>query len=116
RFNPAEVQLPSGKLQSFNMVSNPINRAREIAGHALDFIYNEKPIEGAAYAYAHLVLEHLFKSANRRTAVLAAVWVLSLGDFEVDADELLNVPLGDLREPGVKEQLKETIEKLIRKI
>jgi hypothetical protein len=97
RLNPAQVQIPSGHVQHFNIVSNPINRAREIIGHAMDMASNEHPLEAASYLYSQLVLEHLFNDANRRTAVLATLWLLLANSIDVDVDDLLKVPVGNLR-------------------
>ena len=114
RLSETKVQIPSGQMQHFNIVSNPINRAREIIGNASDMAANDKTLEGASYLYSQLVLEHLFMDANRRTAVLATLWLLQSYSLEVDAQELLRVPIGNLRDKKDLELLAQKIEKLVR--
>ncbi len=98
RLTPMEVQIPTGKKIQFNVVNNPIHRARDIIGNALQKAGNQQIFEAASYLYSQLVLEHLFKDANRRTAVLATLWLLQEFGVEVDAEKLHQVPIGDLRD------------------
>ena len=56
RFEATQVSLPSGHTQHFNVVSNPIQRARDILGHALQRAGNGEAIEGATDIYIQLVL------------------------------------------------------------
>ncbi|HVK61392.1 MAG TPA: hypothetical protein VM432_07570 [Bdellovibrionales bacterium] len=97
RFSEMEVRLPSGNLHHFNVVSNPINRARDILGAANQMAGNGEVKEAALFTYSELVLAHLFKDANRRTAVLATIWILENAGHRVEAQKLLEIPLGDLR-------------------
>ncbi len=97
RFEETEIQLPSGTLHLFNIVSNPINKARDLLGEANQIAGNGQYKEAALYVYSELVLAHLFNDANRRTAVLATIWILESGGISVDAQKLLEIPLGDLR-------------------
>ncbi|MBL7672413.1 MAG: Fic family protein [Bdellovibrionaceae bacterium] len=99
RFEATQVNLPSGHTQHFNVVSNPIQRARDILGHALQKAGNGEAIEGATDIYIQLVLEHLFIDANRRTAALAALWILRSQGMDIDAKRLLKTPIGNLRDP-----------------
>lgn len=116
RFETVEVQIPGGKVHQVNMLTNPMNRARELISTALQMSGNGQGLEAAAYLYAHLVLEHLFKDANRRTAVSSALWVLLISGYDCDAEELLTVPIGDLRDPQEMASLKQKIEKICRRI
>lgn len=99
RFEPVEIAIPGGQTHHFNIVSNPINRARELCGQAVQMAGNGEVREAAFHLYIELVLAHLFKDANRRTAVLATLWILESGGLRVDPTALLNIPLGNLRSP-----------------
>ncbi len=112
RFDPIEVQIPSGKKLHFNVTTNPISRARDIIGNANQLAGNLQVFEAASYIYSQLVLEHLFKDANRRTAVLATLWILLEYQFNVDAEELLNTPIGDLRDQQSLNSLADRIKAL----
>ncbi len=96
RFQSTTIQIPGGTVE-MQVHSNPLNRAREITGNALQMAGNGKVVEAACYLYSELVLEHLFQDANRRTAVLATLWLLGNSGIHVDAAKLLSTPLGNLR-------------------
>lgn len=115
RLEPVEVTIPSGNIHHFNIVSNPIIQAREILGHAQDLAANGKVKEGALYLYSKLVLSHFFRDANRRTAVLATLWLLQSHQSDVNAVELARLPIGDLREAKDFEVLRAKLEQLIHK-
>ena len=112
RLQPTEIQIPSGKKIQFNVVNNPIARARDIIGNALQTAGNQEVFEAASYLYSQLVLEHLFNDANRRTAVLATLWLLQEHGVDVDAEKLHHIPIGDLRDPGNLESLADRIRAL----
>lgn len=114
RFEATQIQIPSGHTQHFNVTSNPIQRARDILGNALQRAGNDEIIEAAADIYAHLVLEHLFEDANRRTAVLAALWLLLSHNKDIDAHQLLDVPIGNLREAKDLQALTQKIRALVK--
>ncbi len=109
RLEAVDVILPDGRVIQFSIISNPMAKARDIIGNALFMSGNGQGIEGAAYAYLEFVKAHLFKVANRRTAVAAALWVLLVSGYDCDAEKLHYIPIGDVRE---KDQIKE-IEKQI---
>ncbi len=115
RFDSVEIQIPGGKRHKVNVHSNPISRAREILGNAIDMAANDKIFEAATYLYSHLVLEHLFKVANRRTAVAAIVWILENHGYECDAEALLETPIGDLRDPSDLSSLEDKIKKFSKR-
>src|SRR5688572_6492518 len=54
RFEPVEIQIPSGKVRKFSLISNPIDEARRILGHAMDMASNGEVGEAASYAYLQL--------------------------------------------------------------
>lgn len=112
RLDSTEVQLPTGKKVQFNLVNNPISLARDIIGNAFQKAGNQEIFEAASYLYSQLVLWHLFKDANRRTAVLATLWLLQEFDVEINAEKLHHVPIGDLRDPSNLESLAQRIRQL----
>jgi hypothetical protein len=99
RFTAVQVEIPTGQTQHFNVVSNPIQRARDILGNAQQRAGNGEVLEAAIDVYAQLVLEHLFNDANRRTAILATLWVLQSHQMDIDATKLGQIPIGNLRDP-----------------
>jgi hypothetical protein len=115
RFSPTHVSLPNGQIHQFNVISNPLSRGREIIGDAYQIAANEDPVSGACFIYAQLVLEHLFTGANRRTAALAALWLLQANGLAVDAQKLLDVKVGDLRIEADLQEFKQAIRQLTHK-
>lgn len=113
RFEAAEVELPSGRKHQFNLMSNPIDRARDILGNALQMAGNQEPTKAALYAYYELVLAHLFQDANRRTAVLATIWILETAGIRIEPGKLLMIPLGDLRDEADKKSFARLFENLV---
>lgn len=113
RFEPVEVTIPGGDVHHFNIVSNPINRARDLCGQAVQIAGNGDVHDAALYLYIELVLAHLFKDANRRTAVLATLWILEHGGIRVDPQALLNIPLGNLRAEAERKIFEEKFTRLV---
>jgi len=113
RFEPVEITIPGGEVHHFNLVSNPINRARDLCGQAVQIAGNGDVRDAALYLYIELVLAHLFRDANRRTAVLATLWILENGGITIDADKLLNIPLGNLRSDDERKAFEEKFTALV---
>lgn len=116
RFDPVNVQIPGGQTHFINVLSNPTNRARELIGMALQMSGNGQGLDAAIYLYSHLVLEHLFNVANRRTAVAAALWILLISGYDCDAEQLLALPIGDLRDQKNLSDLNLKIKALVTKV
>jgi hypothetical protein len=116
RFDPVQVQIPGGTLHVMNMISNPVNRARDLLGNALQMSGNGQGLEAATFLYSQLVLEHLFQEANRRTAVAAALWILLISGYDCDAEKLLQIPIGDLRKPADFDSLRSKVESITEKV
>lgn len=112
RFESTNVKIPGGEVV-LNVLSNPLSRAREITGDALEMAGNQQILEAACYLYSQLVLEHLFKDANRRTAVLATIWLLGNFGIQINAQQLLTVPLGNLRNPQEMATFRSQIQNLL---
>jgi len=113
RFEAAQVLIPTGKSHQFGLVSNPINKAREILGNALQMAGNREPKKAALYLYTEMILGHLFRDANRRTAVLAAIWILHGEGFTVDPQAMLDLPVPDLRIDKERQEFSKKFEALI---
>lgn len=114
RLEPVQVTIPSGNIHHFNIVSNPIIQAREILGHAQDLAANGDLEEAALYLYSRLVLNHFFSDANRRTAILATLWLLQSSGADVNAVELARAPVGDLRDEKDLQTLRAKLMSLIK--
>jgi len=106
--------LPSGKQQSFQILADPLSKAKEILNNAKERAASGEVIDAAADLYAQLVLTHVFKDANRRTAVVAAAYLLKLYDVEISAMGLHELGLGDLRAEGQIEALRETLRSAVK--
>jgi len=102
RTENVSIQIPTGRIKAFSVISNPISDARRILGDALDIANNDDARKAAVFLYLQLVDEHLFQEANRRTAALAAQWILNDKDIEIDTLKLLENPLGDVTDPKVR--------------
>jgi len=112
RLQPAKVEVPGHGAISFSVLSNPIARAREILGEVERIAAEDSAWEGALQVYSQLVIEHLFQEANRRTAALACYWILSREGIKVDPQDLLAVPVGNLRELKSLEIFKSNLKSL----
>lgn len=114
RTQPVTLQLPSGNEEHFSVVSNPMIRAREIIFQARDTVTAGGDVgEAATKLYQQLVLSHLFKEANRRTAVAATSWLLCEHGINIPALGLLELGIGDLRAAGQSETLRGLIKHTI---
>lgn len=114
RFEPVSIRLPSGKMHFINVHSNPILQAREVLGEASRLAGNQELVEAALYLYSQFVISHLFRDANRRTAILATLWLFISHGKTLDAKALAGSSVGDLREKEDLEQLRRTLTDLAR--
>jgi prophage maintenance system killer protein len=113
RMENAAVKIPSGKTHQFQVVANPIHQARTVLGTAQQMAGESELAGAAVHVYTQLVLLHLFKDANRRTAALATLWVLRSHGAGIDADKLAEMAVGDLRESADMARLTHEIENMI---
>ena len=113
RMESASVRIPSGKTHQFTVVANPIHVARTVLGTAQQMAGEQELTEAAVHIYAQLVLHHLFKDANRRTAALATLWLLRSYGAGIDAEKLAEMKVGDLREPNDVSRLAREISTMI---
>ncbi len=114
RQEPVNITLPSGKTASLNMIGDPKLSVRDKLHRSTEIAENGQVIDAAVEIYAGLVLLHPFRDANRRTAVLAAHYFLNRYGVALSGLALHEIGLGDLREPGQIEALKETIHQIAK--
>ena len=99
RQEPAVIQLPSGRQETFAIHRNPIFQCRDLLAD-LSQKAREGDVEGAAAScYSQLMRCHFFKDANRRTAVAAAYWLLLENGIRIAPLGLLEMGVGDLADP-----------------
>ena len=109
RQGPVTLTLPSGKTETLAILADPKISVREKLHRATELAEAGSIIEGAVDIYANLVLLHGFQDANRRTAVLAAHYFLKRYGVPISGLALHEIGLGDLREEGQIEALRETV-------
>jgi hypothetical protein len=109
REGPVTITLPSGKIETLQVLADPKVTARDRLHRATEIAEAGAPVEAAVDIYAGLVLSHVFADANRRTAALAAHYFLKRYDVPVSGLALHEIGLGDLREEGQIESLRETV-------
>ncbi|MBI3556115.1 MAG: Fic family protein [Deltaproteobacteria bacterium] len=114
REGAAVCSLPSGREENLQILADPITKAKELLRTAKDRATSGEVVEAAADLYAHLVLTHVFKDANRRTAVVAASYLLRLHGVQISAMGLHELGLGDLRAEGQMEALRETLRNAVK--
>jgi prophage maintenance system killer protein len=108
------VTLPSGKTETISVMTNPTLIAREKLHRATELAETGNAIDAAVEIYVDLVLAHVFKDANRRCAVLAAHYFLHRYGIKVSGLAIHELGLGDLREEGQIEILRDTIRQMAR--
>jgi prophage maintenance system killer protein len=113
RQDAASIQLPTGKVHQMSVMNNPLHVARDVLELANQLADQDLP-EAAFQLYSKLVLAHLFKDANRRTAALATLWFLRANGGDVDVVKLSQTPAGDLREAADVSKLKSALTPLIK--
>ena len=114
RDSPVTLSLPSGRTETLSILRDPVLTAREHLHEATELAENGHAIDAAVSVYVKLVLSHVFKDANRRTAVLAAHYFLARYGAPLSGLALHEIGLGDLREPGQIDALKDTISQMAK--
>lgn len=125
RQGPMTTTLRSGQEVQFSVMSDPkvglrdqLHRATEIAetgrrpdgsGHAPEAV-----IDAAVDVYVNMVLSHYFLDANRRTAVLAAHYFLRRYGIPLSGIAIHEMGLGDVRDPGQVELLRQTLRNMAK--
>jgi prophage maintenance system killer protein len=108
------LTLPSGKSETLAVIADPVVTARNKLHRATELAENGNVIDAAVDIYSRIVMAHPFEDANRRTAVLAAHYFLKRYGVELSGLALHEIGLGDLREEGQIESLRETIHQMAR--
>ncbi len=112
RHESVTIELPSGQTKSLELVIDPVLTARELLHRATETAESGNPVDAAVNIYAGLVLAHVFKDANRRTAVLASHYFLRRYGAPISGTALYELGLGDLRQPGQIDSLRENVSQL----
>jgi hypothetical protein len=108
------LTLPSGRTETFALIANPVLTARDLLHRATELAENGNAMEAALAAYVGLVMSHVFADANRRTAALAAHYFFVRYGVPLSGLAIHELGLGDLREPGQIEMLRQTVEQMIK--
>jgi prophage maintenance system killer protein len=114
RDEPVTVTLPSGKTETLILIADPKVTAREKLHRATELAEAGAVIDAAVEVYTGLVLAHVFKDANRRTAVLASHYFLRRYGVPLSGLAIHELGLGDLREEGQIENLRETLQQMAK--
>jgi prophage maintenance system killer protein len=108
------VQLPSGKTENFSLILDAKMTAREKLHQATELAESGNTIDAAVNLYVDLVLAHVFKDGNRRTGVLASHYLLKRYGSALSGIAIHELGLGDLRQEGQIELLRETIHQMLK--
>ena len=110
----AVKELRKGRKITDQTTEQVYNALQKYAINLTEMAENGHVVDACVSIYVKLVLSHVFKDANRRTAVLAAHYFLQRYDVPLSGLALHEIGLGDLREPGQIEALKETITQMAK--
>ena len=114
RREPATLTLIGGKSLNLDLIADPVMNCRDKLHRCTEIAERRSPMDATIAIYTDLVLSHFFNDANRRTAALAAHYFFSRYDIPLSGLILHELGLGDLREPGQIESLKETLEQVAK--
>ena len=114
REKPVTITLPSGRTETLALIADPKVTARDKLHRATELAEGGAVIDAAVDIYAALVLSHVFEDANRRTAALAAHYFLRRYGAPISGLAIHELGLGDLREEGQIESLRETVSQMAK--
>jgi prophage maintenance system killer protein len=114
RQEPVTITLPNGRTETLSLLADPKLTARDKLHRATELAEAGHIINAAVDIYVNLVLAHVFLDANRRTAVLAAHYFLQRYDVPLSGTALYELGLGDLRQEGQIESLRETVHQMAK--
>jgi hypothetical protein len=114
RQDAVTLTLPSGKVETLALIANPVLTARDLLHRATELAENGNALEAALAVYVGLVMSHVFEDANRRTAALAAHYFFVRYGVPLSGLAIHELGLGDLREPGQIEMLRQTVEQMVK--
>ncbi len=112
RHESVTIQLPSGQTKSLELMIDPVITARDLLHRAAETGETGTAIDAAIDIYVGLVLAHIFKDANRRTAALASNYFLRKYRAPISGTALYELGLGDLRQAGQIDALRENVRQL----
>jgi prophage maintenance system killer protein len=114
RQGPVTITLPTGRTETLALIADPKVTAREKLHRATELAERGNIIDAAVDLYAGLVLGHVFKDANRRSAVCAAQYFLVRYGIPISGLALHEIGLGDLRDEGQIQALRDTISQMAK--
>ncbi len=114
REGATDCTLASGREVRFHVLADPVTKGREILGNAKEKAAAGDVIGAAVDVYVELVMSHVFKDGNRRTAVVACAYLLRLYGKQISAFALHELGLGDLRIEGQIQALKEIVSNIVK--
>jgi len=114
RQGPVTITLPSGRTETLQLIADPKITAREKLHRATELAEQGAITEAAVDIYSGLVLSHVFQDANRRSAVCAAHYFLVRYGVPISGLALHEIGLGDLREEGQIQALRDTINQMAK--
>lgn len=107
RQDTVTLTLPSGKIETLALIADPQNTAREKLHRATERAEGGLVLDAAIDLYLELILAHVFKDANRRTAALGSHYILRRYGSPITGIMLHELGVGDLRQPGQTEAFRE---------
>jgi hypothetical protein len=114
REDAAVCKLGSGREVRFQILADPLKKTKEILTNAKEKAASGDVIGASVDLYVELVMTHVFKDANRRTAVVACAYLLKLHGKDISAFALHELGLGDLRMEGQIQVLKEIVSNIVK--
>jgi hypothetical protein len=114
RQGPASLKLRSGREVQFAVMADPIINLRERLHHATELAESGDVLTAVVSLYANMILSHYFSDANRRTAAIAAHYFASRYDLPLSGVAIHEMGLGDLREEGRIEALRQAFESMLK--
>ncbi len=109
RHEAVTITLPTGQEKTLTLMIDPILMAREKLHHSTEMAEQGLKIESGIKIYVELILAHVFKDANRRTASLASHYFFKRYGVPVSGMDLYQLGLGDLRQENQIQSLTEKV-------
>jgi len=114
RQEPITITLRSGVQETLSSVTDPVVCAREKLHLATERAEAGQVVEAAVGIYVDLIRNHVFKDANRRTAVLACHFFLNRYGIRLSGLALHEVGIGDIRDPAQVEALQDIVRQMAK--
>ena len=114
RQGPTSLKLRSGREIQFAVMADPVINLRERLHQATEVAEGGDVLTALVNLYSNMVLSHYFSDANRRTAAIAAHYFAARYGLRLSGLAIHEMGLGDLREEGRIEALREAFESMLR--